>query len=130
MHQPRTRTKTNVAAAIAGLVVASIVAGGCGGDSGGSGDSDGAAIAADAGCVACHGDEGQGGAGPKWEGLAGSTVELEDGTEVVADTEYIRRSIVDPSAEIVSGYSMRMPDNDLSDDEVDALVTYIESLGR
>jgi len=86
-------------------------------------------LVSDKGCAGCHGASGAGGVGPAWKGLAGSTVTLEDGSEVVADTEYLRRSIVDPQAEIVSGYSVTMPAAVLTEDEVDALVAYIEALG-
>jgi cytochrome c oxidase subunit 2 len=86
-------------------------------------------VAADAGCAACHGSDGQGGVGPAWTGLAGSTVELEDGSSVTADDDYLHRAIVDPSADVVSGYTVRMPDNELSDDEATAIVAYIAELG-
>jgi cytochrome c oxidase subunit 2 len=56
-------------------------------------------------------------------------VALEDGSEVVADREYLRRSIIDPAADVVAGYSVAMPVMNLDDDEVDALVAYIEALG-
>lgn len=80
------------------------------------------------GCQGCHGPEGSGGIGPAVAGIAGTQRELIDGTFVTADTEYLRRSITDPNAEIVAGYSIRMPENRLSDADVDALVAYIEEL--
>lgn len=85
-------------------------------------------IADGSGCVACHGADGGGGVGPAWRGLAGTTVTLEDGREVVADTAYLRHSILDPGADLVEGYTTKMPQVDLTDDEVDALVAYIEEL--
>jgi cytochrome c oxidase subunit 2 len=54
---------------------------------------------------------------------------LDDGTEVVADEAYIRRSITDPSAQVVAGFNVQMPEIELSDDDVDALVAYITTLG-
>ncbi|MGF1665347.1 MAG: c-type cytochrome [Acidimicrobiia bacterium] len=89
---------------------------------------EGRQIAGDLGCAACHGVDGQGGVGPAWVGLAGSEVELADGSVVLADTEYLRRSITDPEAEVVAGYTTKMPENTLSDDQVDAVVAYIEEL--
>ena len=80
------------------------------------------------GCAACHGEDGAGDVGAPWQGLFGSTVELDDGTTVVADTEYIRRSIVDPKAEIAAGYTISMPLSTLTDPEIDAVVAYIEEL--
>jgi cytochrome c oxidase subunit 2 len=85
-------------------------------------------VAADSGCVACHGADGQGGVGPPWQGLAGSVVTLRDGTKVVADSGYLRRSIRDPGAQRVRGYDATMPRLRLSAHEVDQLVAYIRSL--
>ncbi|MEA2001893.1 MAG: cytochrome c [Actinomycetota bacterium] len=105
----------------------------CGGDSGPDGDLSDAAlegrkVAAASGCTACHGDNGEGRVGPAWVGLAGSVVDLEGGSAVTADTAYLSRSITDPQAEIVAGVTVAMPTNDLSGDEVAALVAYIEEL--
>ena len=114
------------------VVVALIVLGACGG-----GDDDidlspaaaeGRAIAQEAGCASCHGADGGGRVGPAWKGLAGSTVALADGTTVTADTDYLTRSITEPDAELVDGYTVRMPTNTLSADEVASVVAYIEEL--
>jgi mono/diheme cytochrome c family protein len=80
------------------------------------------------GCASCHGTNGQGGAGPDWIGLAGSEVSLEDGRLVVADDDYLRRAILDPNAELVAGYSLKMPENSLGDDEVDDVIASIHDL--
>jgi cytochrome c oxidase subunit 2 len=85
-------------------------------------------IALSEGCAACHGSNGEGGVGPPWIGLAGSTVELEGGGAVTADAAYLRRAIVDPEAEIVAGMTVKMPVNELTDGEVDALIAYIQEL--
>lgn len=88
----------------------------------------GATVARDRGCAGCHGSKGEGGVGPKWVGLAGSEVELADGDRVVADDAYLRRAITDPTADKIAGYSMEMPQVDLSTEEVDDLVAYIKDL--
>jgi cytochrome c oxidase subunit 2 len=80
------------------------------------------------GCAGCHGANFGGGAGPGWIGLAGSERELTDGSVVIADTEYLIRAIADPAAELVADYTLRMPANNLSDDEIAAIVAFIESL--
>lgn len=80
------------------------------------------------GCVACHGPEGEGTIGPSWQGLYGSVVLLDDGSTVVADEDYLRRAIVDPAAERVAGYNLAMPKVALTDEQVDALITYIQEL--
>jgi cytochrome c oxidase subunit 2 len=99
----------------------------CGGDESPERAS-GREVAAENGCLACHGADGEGGAGPAWTGLAGSTVTLVDGTTVTADTEYLTRAIGDPGAQIVEGWGLSMPENDLADSEIAAVVDYIESL--
>ena len=100
------------------------------GSDGGGGEpaADGREIAEDRGCMSCH-REGGGGIGPDWEGLAGSTVTLADGSTVVADEAYLGLAITDPDAQVVDGYDVRMPSNDLADDDVAAIVAYIQSLG-
>lgn len=80
------------------------------------------------GCASCHGTEGQGGVGPTWIGLAGSERELDDGSVVVADEDYLLRAILEPEAEVVPGWSVRMPTNGLTRDQALDIVAYIESL--
>ncbi len=89
----------------------------------------GRALAAESGCVACHGNQGQGGVGPAWVGLVGSTVPLDSGESVAADTDYLQRSIAEPGADQVSGFNVLMPTNNLSEAEIEAVVTYIQELG-
>ena len=74
------------------------------------------------GCLACH-DAGR--VGPDWSGLAGSEVLLEDGSTVIADDAFLRRSIRDPGAQIVAGYTVTMPENDLTDEEIEAVIAFI-----
>ena len=105
----------------------------CGGDGGSPSPTEpseaGRGLAQRKGCVACHSASGQAGVGPTWRGLAGSVVELSDGSRVVADAVYLRSSIRQPSAQRVAGFTATMPQVMLSDADVDALVAYIESLG-
>ncbi len=82
-------------------------------------------------CVGCHGRAGEGGAGnagPKWVGLFGSTVMLDDGSSVVADRDYLVESIVDPRARQVAGYTQKMPVDAIPEADVLAIVQYIEEL--
>src|SRR5690606_13282192 len=60
------------------------------------------------GCESCHRADGSG-AGPSLVGLWGEQVELASGQTVTADIDYIRRSILDPQADIVAGYPAIMP---------------------
>lgn len=81
------------------------------------------------GCASCHGADGTGGVGPKFVGLYGSEVTLSDGSTVLADDAYIRRSITDPGADRVKGYTLQMPAVGLEDDEIEAVLAYIRELG-
>ncbi|MEZ5248379.1 MAG: cytochrome c [Ilumatobacteraceae bacterium] len=90
----------------------------------------GASIATASGCAACHGANWEGGIAPTWIGLAGSEVVLADGTTVIADTAYLTRSITEPSAQKVAGAAIVMPDNMLTDAQVEQIVYFIESLAR
>jgi cytochrome c oxidase subunit 2 len=128
---PTTTTGVNVAR-ISLLVIPLVLAVACGGSSGGelseAADA-GQQVAVRQGCASCHGVDGTGGVGPKFVGLHGSQVTLTDGSTVVADDVYIRRSITDPGAQRVEGYTVNMPTSDLSDDDIEALLTYIRELG-
>jgi cytochrome c oxidase subunit 2 len=86
-------------------------------------------VAKDSGCAGCHGGDFSGSIGPGWVGLAGSTVTLEGGQTVVADDAYLTRAIQDPAAELVAGFAIAMPENDLSAEQVDQIVAYINELG-
>lgn len=86
-------------------------------------------IARTSGCSACHGGSGQGGTGPTWQGLYGSEVTLEDGSTVIADEAYLTMAIKDPAAQVVDGFSLKMPVNQLSDGEIADVVAYIMALG-
>jgi mono/diheme cytochrome c family protein len=56
-------------------------------------------------CSGCHSLSGAAGAGPSFKGLAGSTSTLSNGQTTTADDAYLERSIADPDAQIVKGYS-------------------------
>lgn len=123
-----------VACVVFALVSVSVT-GACGSNSGDSADLSPAAlegreVVRSKGCASCHGSNGGGGVGPAFVGLAGADVPLEDGRTVVADRDYLVESIVDPQAEIVEGYRLPMPRTQLSPEEIDAVITYIEELAE
>lgn len=91
----------------------------------------GRAAALRLGCASCHGNEGQGVAGlaPPWQGVFGSTVTLADGTAVVADRAYLRRSILEPGAQVVGGFTLPMPPYRPTDADLEAVLDYIEEVG-
>ncbi len=85
-------------------------------------------IANSNGCAACHGKNGQGNTGPSWQGLYLSRVKLDGGTTVLADADYLFRSITDPQAEVRRDWNVKMPTKDLSQDQVNSIVAYIKEL--
>lgn len=56
-------------------------------------------------CSGCHSLTGAAGAGPSFKGLAGGTTTLSTGETVTADDAYLERSIADPDAQIVKGFT-------------------------
>jgi cytochrome c oxidase subunit 2 len=89
----------------------------------------GAQLFASIGCNTCHLEEG-GGRGPSLRGVFGTEVALSGGQRVVADSSYLRRSILDPSAQVVAGYQPVMPTyrGQISEENIFRLIAYIRSL--
>ncbi len=101
------------------------------GASGGDQVAQGQQLSQQNGCLGCHSTDGTNGTGPTWKGLADSQVKLADGSTVTADDNYLKESIVNPSAQIVQGYQDIMPKNfgqTLNDQQIQAIVAYIKSL--
>src|ERR1051326_5205835 len=61
------------------------------------------------GCVSCHGANAEGGRGPATVGVYNSNVVLSNGPVVRADEGYLRESILNPQAKIVTGFGPIMP---------------------
>ncbi|MGH8829610.1 MAG: c-type cytochrome, partial [Polaromonas sp.] len=89
----------------------------------------GQALAQSKGCVACHTVDGRPGVGPTWKSLYGKMQTLADGSTALVDEAYLGRSIREPMAQVVKGFPPIMPPAALSDEELAALVAYIQSLG-
>ncbi len=82
-------------------------------------------------CVTCHKPEG-GGRGPSLVGVFGRSVELADGTTVIADDAYIRESVLNPKAKVVAGYDPVMPtfQGQITEEGLLQILTYIKSLAK
>jgi cytochrome c oxidase subunit 2 len=80
-------------------------------------------------CATCHKADGKGPA-PRLAGVYGSQVELADGRKVLADDNYIRESIMVPSAKVVKGFQPIMPpfQGVIAEEQVIQLIAYIKSL--
>jgi cytochrome c oxidase subunit 2 len=83
------------------------------------------------GCATCHRADTQG-RGPNLDGIFGKPVMLDDGRTVTADENYIRESILNPSAKVVSGFKPIMPtyQGQVSEETLGELVSYIKSLSQ
>ena len=81
------------------------------------------------GCQTCH-RAGSGQRGPDLLGLFGKQVRLANGETIVADQEYIRESILNPTSKAVAGYQLLMPTyrNQLTQDQVNQLIEYVKTL--
>lgn len=91
----------------------------------------GKTVAQDNGCMTCHSTDGSKLVGPTWQNLYGSEKTFEDGSTTTADEEYLRESIVEPSAKIVEGFPPSMvPYDYLSDSEINSMIEYIKSLSE
>lgn len=86
------------------------------------------------GCSGCHSLSGATGAGPALNGLAGTTVTLDNGQTVTADDTYLERSITDPDAQIAKGFQKGIMSGAVANlglakkaNDLRALVAYIKS---
>jgi len=102
------------------------------GGSGGGGDlvTQGQQLFVQNGCSTCHLLDQQGRC-PNLRNLYKKPVQLNDGKTVVADDSYLRESILEPNAKIVSGFEANVMPNfkgQLSEENVIQLIAYVKSL--
>jgi cytochrome c oxidase subunit 2 len=81
------------------------------------------------GCVACHTTTGARLVGPSWKDIFGK----EEGTDkgaVKVDEAYLRESILQPQAKVVTGFQPVMPTfaGQISDAEIEEIIAYIKTL--
>lgn len=80
-------------------------------------------------CAACHAVDGSQLIGPALNAVYGYERAFENADPLVADENYIRESIVNPNAKIVSGYNPVMPSfSHLNEKTINGLVAYVRSL--
>ncbi len=82
-------------------------------------------------CYTCHSIDGTSGVGPTFQGLYGSKEKLESGDEILVDDNFIRKSIIDPGADVTEGFPPVMPTykGRLNDKQITALIDYLKSIG-
>jgi len=100
-----------------------------GGASEGSLASAGAKLFQDLACNTCHRPDAQG-RGPVLEGLFGKTVTLQNGETLSVDEAYVRESILQPAANIASGFQPIMPTFQglVTEEQLLELIEYVKSL--
>jgi cytochrome c553 len=87
-------------------------------------------LAQQSGCASCHGSNFGGGTGPTFQGIIGQTVAFRGGGSGVVDREYLTESIKYPDKKRRAGYSVVMPYNNLTDEQISDIVDYIEALSN
>jgi len=80
-------------------------------------------------CNTCHTNDATG-RGPVLAGLAGKTIALADGRSTVADDNYIRESILTPTAKVAAGFQPIMPafQGQVSEEDLIRLLAYVKSM--
>ena len=91
--------------------------------------SAGEKLFADLACNTCHRPDSRG-RGPVLAGIFGRPVQLQNGETVPADEQYLRESILQPSAKVTAGYQPVMPafQGIVTEEQLLALIEYVKSL--
>ena len=102
-----------------------------GGAAGGTMAENGAKLFADLSCNTCHLENGQG-RGPVLKGVYGKQVLITGGQIVTMDDAYIRESVLQPQAKVVSGFQPIMPTFQglVTEEQLLQLIAYIKSLSE
>jgi cytochrome c oxidase subunit 2 len=87
------------------------------------------------GCISCHSTRpadalDQNLSGPSLWNIYRSQVTLRDGKKIIADENYIHRSVYEPNAMIVKGFSPQMPtfEGIMSDEDFQKILAYLKTL--
>ena len=83
------------------------------------------------GCLGCHTVNGTEKVGPSFKGIFGKEVTVITNNktrDIVVDEEYLKRSILDPKADIVKGYRPIMPATSVTDEELNTIIDYLKKL--
>jgi cytochrome c oxidase subunit 2 len=94
---------------------------------------EGAKLVQEKGCVACHSLDGTAKVGPTLQGVYGRkefVVTAGKEHQIIVNEDYLKRSLLEPQADIVKGFPPIMPSQKglLTDDEIEAIIEYLKSL--
>lgn len=98
--------------------------------------AEGKLIVEQKGCIACHSADGTKIVGPSFKNVFGHKVTVETNgkeREVLANEEYLKKSILEANADVVKGFPKgSMPDYkaQLNDKEVEKIIEYIKTLSE
>lgn len=99
-------------------------------------EPDGYLLLRNTGCIACHSLDGTKLVGPSFKGLFGKQQKVISGNtpvQVTADENYITKSIYDPDAEIVEGFSkglMKSYSDLLKENDIQIIIDYLKTLAE
>lgn len=88
------------------------------------------------GCIACHSVDGTKGVGPSYKGIFGHKTIVETNgkeREVLVDEAYLKKSILEPDADVVKGFpkgTMPLQKGLLTEDQIDKITEYIKTLSE
>ncbi len=88
------------------------------------------------GCIACHSLDGAKRIGPPLNGIFGGTVVVTTNGKkrtIAVDRDYLQRSILDPRADVVEGFTSTMPTNfkhQIGEKNLNTILDYLESIGQ
>jgi cytochrome c oxidase subunit II len=91
----------------------------------------GGKILEEKGCLGCHTTDGTAKVGPTFKGMYGERMTvLTNGRErsITVNEEYLRRSILEPKADVAKGFPDIMPVIPVKPEELDVIVSYIKTL--
>jgi cytochrome c oxidase subunit II len=83
------------------------------------------------GCLGCHSLDGSRLVGPTFKGLVGKPEEVTTGgaeRTVTVDAAYIKGYILNPNQDVIKGYPPVMPKIPLTDEEINEVVAYLETV--
>jgi cytochrome c oxidase subunit II len=83
-------------------------------------------------CATCHRGGGGSSRCPSLDNVYGNEVKLDTGQSVTADEDYLRRSILQPAAQVVAGFRPIMPsfEGQLGEEGLMQVIAYIKSLAK